>query len=80
MAELHVEWATGLREVYEVPRAGTVVCVGDSLLSFVVVELGMPVVFGGKQRPWLRVRVHGPEMPSLVLLTAKRSAEKLLFK
>lgn len=80
MAELHVDWADGRREVHEVPRAGTIVSVGDSLLSFNTVELGSPVVFGGKKRAWLRVRVHGPAMPLLVLLTAKRSSDKLVLK
>lgn len=63
----------------EVQRAGTIVSVGDSLLTYETVPIGSLVFFGGQWRPWLRVRVHGPVMPSLVLMTAKRRRDDLLL-
>lgn len=80
MAELRVDWADGRREVREVRRAGSVIAVGDSLLPYQVVELGTRVILSGRQLAWLRVRVHGDEMPSLVLLTQARSADKLVLE
>lgn len=79
MAELHVDWADGRREVHEVRYAGKIIAIGDSLLSYNIVELGRPVCMGGKYIPWLRVRVHGDEMPFMVLLTAARCADQLVL-
>lgn len=79
MAELHVNWLDGRREVHEVKHSGKIVSIGNSLLPFEMVEIGNRVTFGGRRSPWLRVRIHGPELPSLVLLTQERSRDRLVL-
>lgn len=70
MAELHIHWATGEREIREVYFSGGVVTVGDSRQPLVAtVPIGKSLVMGGNRIPWLRVRVHGNELPEMRLLT-----------
>ncbi len=47
--------------------------VGDSRAKLTTtVPIGPMVTMGGNRIPWLRVRVHGDELPEMLLLTGKR--------
>jgi hypothetical protein len=72
MAELHIQWADGRSEIRSL-LPGQVVTVGNSWEPLVAeaIPIGGTLSAVMHYLPFCRVRLHGTEIPSIVLLTQK---------
>ena len=79
MAELRIDWSDGRPEVRSL-LPGQVVTVGDSWLPLQdgEIPIGGTLLLGRKRVPFCRVRLHGGELPSMVLLAASRGHAMIL--
>jgi hypothetical protein len=79
MAELRITWGDGRTEIRSL-LPGQCVTVGNGWEPMTVPEMpiGGTICFGRKRVPYCRIRVHGNEIPAIVLVSRKSGHEMQL--
>ena len=70
MAELRITWADGRQEIRSLLPAQTIT-IGDSRepVLYEHMPIGGTLQLGRIRRPFCQIRLHGSEIPSIVMLT-----------